>query len=352
MSGTITHSWNGTILTVTSDSGTSSADLKGEKGDTGIRGAQGAEGKVDTSKVYTIEKPPTTEEIGAVPTTRIINNHILDKDINLNAADVGARDANWLPTAEEIGARDNNWLPSAAEVGAVPTTRKVNDKELSADITLTAADVGAKDINWLPTIGDIGAAPSGYGLGVTSSAVPSDLNNAINGGFYCFGSSTLNRPSRMNEGAVIVASREANWLVQIACSTYDYTSGSGILAVRRCLGSSGWSEWEYINPPMITGIEYRTTERYNGKPVYTKLVNLGALPARNSNIHVATGITATKIVRAALQMSDGSLIPYGYNREIISFGVSTATINVYTADNEYAEYADKTGTAQLWYIKD
>lgn len=37
----ITHSWNGTVLTVTSDSGTSSADLKGAKGDDGVRGAQG-----------------------------------------------------------------------------------------------------------------------------------------------------------------------------------------------------------------------------------------------------------------------------------------------------------------------
>jgi len=40
----ITHSWNGTVLTITSDSGTSSADLKGEKGDRGIRGAQGVRG--------------------------------------------------------------------------------------------------------------------------------------------------------------------------------------------------------------------------------------------------------------------------------------------------------------------
>ena len=40
----ISHKWNGTVLTITSDSGTSSADLKGEKGDTGIRGAQGAPG--------------------------------------------------------------------------------------------------------------------------------------------------------------------------------------------------------------------------------------------------------------------------------------------------------------------
>ena len=51
----ITHSWNGTILTITSDSGTSSADLqgpqgiqgpRGEKGDKGDTGAQGPRGEI------------------------------------------------------------------------------------------------------------------------------------------------------------------------------------------------------------------------------------------------------------------------------------------------------------------
>ena len=60
MAGTITHSWNGTILTITSDSGTSSCDLKGGKGDTGPRGAQGPagvivnpDGTIDTSQYAT-----------------------------------------------------------------------------------------------------------------------------------------------------------------------------------------------------------------------------------------------------------------------------------------------------------
>lgn len=35
---------------------------------------------------------------------------------------------------------------------------------------------------------------------------------------------------------------------------------------------------EYLNPPMSVGVEYRTTERYLGKPVYVKTVNTGALP--------------------------------------------------------------------------
>ena len=37
----------------------------------------------------------------------------------------------------------------------------------------------------------------------------------------------------------------------------------------------GLTEW--VNPPMILGIEYRTTERYLGKPVYTKLIEFPSL---------------------------------------------------------------------------
>jgi hypothetical protein len=44
-----THSWSGTVLTITSAAGSSSADLKGPKGDTGPRGFDGPTGpKGDT----------------------------------------------------------------------------------------------------------------------------------------------------------------------------------------------------------------------------------------------------------------------------------------------------------------
>lgn len=56
MAGTITHSWNGTVLTITSDSGTSSADLKGAKGDMGVRGAQGIPGIIHAENEFTTKK--------------------------------------------------------------------------------------------------------------------------------------------------------------------------------------------------------------------------------------------------------------------------------------------------------
>lgn len=41
----ITHYWDGTVLYITTDSGTTGVDLKGAKGDVGVRGAQGEKGE-------------------------------------------------------------------------------------------------------------------------------------------------------------------------------------------------------------------------------------------------------------------------------------------------------------------
>ena len=51
--------------------------------------------------------------------------------------------ADGTATGAHIARTDNPHGVTAAQVGAVPTTRKVNGKALSADITLAAADVGA-----------------------------------------------------------------------------------------------------------------------------------------------------------------------------------------------------------------
>lgn len=77
----------------------------------------------------TLNNTLTLSDLGGVPNTRTVNGKALSADINLSAADVGARPTSWTPTA--------------ADVGAVPTSRTVNGKALNADITLNASDVGA-----------------------------------------------------------------------------------------------------------------------------------------------------------------------------------------------------------------
>ena len=53
---------------------------------------------------------------------------------------------------------------------------------------------------------------------------------------------------------------------------------------------SVWFPFEWEHPPMQLGVEYRTTERYQQLPIYTKAVNFGAAPNTTSKT-VEHGIT-------------------------------------------------------------
>ncbi len=118
-----------------------------------------------------------------------------------------------------------------------------------------------------------GKAPVGYGLGSSGASI-SDCNLATNSGFYKWGSACDNAP--FTYGCMIVASRYNTGTINLAQLAFQQTKTSGI--ARRSVIDGVFGEWEWINPPMVIGVEYRTTERYQGKPVYVKLVNFGALP--------------------------------------------------------------------------
>lgn len=98
----------------------------------------------------------TASDVGAVPITRRVNNKQLNADITLNAGDVGAytkqetdtkvADAKKAGTDAQATANAANTAATNANNnanGRVPSTRKVNNKPLSTDITLSAGDVGA-----------------------------------------------------------------------------------------------------------------------------------------------------------------------------------------------------------------
>lgn len=72
------------------------------------------------------------------------------------------------------------WLVNAFRSAFVPASRTVNNKSLATDITLNASDVGARPANWTPSAADVGAIPTtaaGEPLGVaeldSSGKVPS-----------------------------------------------------------------------------------------------------------------------------------------------------------------------------------
>lgn len=136
------------------------------------------------------------------------------------------------------------------------------------------------------TAADVGAAPDGFGLGIDYGGnVPGgDINNATKNGWYSLAGTELNAPTvddgvQSVTGAMLFvqSSRsdrsKVQWMTIGNAGFFGYT-------LRRYYNptSTEWSSWEWLNPPMQTGVEYRTTERRNGKPVYAKLIDFGLLP--------------------------------------------------------------------------
>lgn len=65
----------------------------------------------------------------------------------------------------------------------------------------------------------------------------------------------------------------------------------------RMIKKSGtWGDPEWINPPMELGVEYRTTERYLGKPLYKKLIEFPSLTGRDyQQVHGRDGFVISAI---------------------------------------------------------
>lgn len=118
-------------------------------------------------------------------------------------------------------------------------------------------------------------APAGYGLGEDTARQADDLNTATKSGYYLFKGNTPNNPFGVN-GFMHVKAHD-NWSFVQEAVCFDYPKLPAY-RIRGVLGDN-YNEWEWVNPPMVLGVEYRTTERYNGMPVYVMAFNGGALPA-------------------------------------------------------------------------
>lgn len=185
------------------------------------------------------------------------------------------------------------------------------------------------------TAANIKAAPDGYGLGTIAPSA--DWNSATVTGFY---KGATNSPNGQWWEGFVVAYNETH-CVQSAWRASEN------LHCERVMANGAFGEWEWVNPPMNLGTEYRTTERWQGKAVYTKLVDFGALP--NSTLkQIQHGAAATNIVRYAATRSDGEAIPFWYSTSHILIDVSKSSIVLTTTFDGSA----KTATVQIWYTKD
>jgi hypothetical protein len=110
---------------------------------------------------------------------------------------------------------------------------------------------------------------------------------------------------------------------------------------------NGVTEW--LNPPMNEGTEYRTIERWSGKAVYTKLINLGRTVAeKTESVTIDSGIT--NLIRAVPNLSSALSNCVGGEFEYHIERITDTTINCY-----YKVPSTHVGQklyVQIWYTAD
>lgn len=105
---------------------------------------------------------------------------------------------------------------------------------------------------------------------------------------------------------------------------------------------------EWINPPSVLNTEYRTTERWNDKPVYTMLMDCGEA-ADKKTITMPSGVSG--IIRFAGKIG-GSVVPQANNNDWnnewsaqIAVSTVSSTIRCGSSLTGFQTYL------QIWYIK-
>lgn len=191
--------------------------------------------------------------------------------------------------------------------------------------------------------GNINAAPDGFGLGGNATNIPggADLNSYVKTGRYAQGTTSnmrqiLNLPDAFSNGGIVVdvLAIKSTYVAQIA---YNLRDNKDIITAMRQNYVGTWQPWEYVNPPMELGIEYRTTERYLGKPVYCQLVNFGALPNATTKRfgHDILGISAVIAVYGSA--GDQVLSPGAFGGGLLTIAADNTEIQIKTS-GDYSAY--------------
>lgn len=185
------------------------------------------------------------------------------------------------------------------------------------------------------TIGGAGVAAAGFGFdGISVPVIRAD-SAGESYETYCAKVDSVLAAMALNTTKVIVAYPPAIFGGAVSVLSILYKGNSNARAVLCCLSSvfgdyggwrmrkweGVWQPFEWVNPPLVSGTEYRTTERHGGKPVYAYMVALerGWSPDRTTTTGTSTiphGISNIETVVDIKAWRGSFLTPTIYNQSL------------------------------------
>lgn len=174
--------------------------------------------------------------------------------------------------------------------------------------------------------GNLGAAPAGFGLGETPKKLTTlaEVNAATANGWYRI----------TNSGLLTIAGWSASdWWMHVTAYNSDYCvqrifpmGSAQTELIRRCYVGEWVEEW--VTPPRHVGVEYRTTKRWQGKPVYTKSYDFGTLP-NASRRTVNHNIENMAACLGAYGVTYHDTDPFGYYFPVYNDTAAVGNIGIY-----------------------
>lgn len=331
---------------------------QGPAGKTGAKGADGADGKnfmvlgyYETLSALNAAVPsPGTGDTYGVGTEPPYAFYMYDPTIS-NWRYVGNLQGPAGPTGGEDNFVRYDAAQSLTDEQKAQARANIGADTVQGTVRYDAAQ-SLTDEQKTQARANIAAAPDGFGLGkrnVTLTA-SDNLDNVAGNGWYSWGASTpANVPTLINANAAPAYC--AMFMIgnsQIVVSFNDRSS-----MAMRSSNNEGWTPWEYINPHLKPGVEYRTTERYLGKPVYAKTIDCGTVPLNTQKI-VSMGVSGrlNKIRCNAWANSDADAftIPRKLSGTEVTATAASSANNIYISSNTDT-LANYTIYATVYYTK-
>lgn len=283
--------------------------------------------QTDPTKADYIKNKPTYAELGAAPSGYGLGTTATDiSGQNLVTATVGK--SGFYRGLNVTHAPDSDWWRFIVNAGIANSIILALDNYGNVCYLANVSN-SATSITWnkvytdknKPTAEEVGAAPAKLVDNFyTATGTEEDLLGIINSVY----SSMPDRSVRY----VMISFKDFHptlggssyifrlWRCYGDYGTLEATSYSGG-SLRRNRTANTWQPWEWVNPPLSLGVVYRTTERWNGKVVYAKMVDFGMLPNSTSKaMYVDDGITDFVRVDGDIEGTLVSLATASFIKEI------------------------------------